>query len=91
MRKARQTQTVKTVTISSRGQLTIPAALRRVLGVKGGTKIDVFPLLGREGFEAKVRRPSRILDFTGDLKHWKKPRPSQRISSPPADPKNKRD
>jgi AbrB family looped-hinge helix DNA binding protein len=55
-----------TVTMSSRGQLTIPKWLRERLGITPGVKLDVYPR-GKRAFEARVRHPSRILEFAGDL------------------------
>jgi AbrB family looped-hinge helix DNA binding protein len=57
-------------TLTSKGQLTVPAAIATQLGLTRGTKIDVYPLPGKEGFRAVIRRPSRILQFAGDLKDW---------------------
>ena len=56
----------QTVTISSRGQITLPLGLRRQLGLKPGDRVDCYPV-GRERFVATIRRPSRIMDFAGDL------------------------
>ena len=56
----------QTVTISTKGQITVPLALRRRLGLRPGDRVDCYPL-GREQFVARVRRPSRIMDFAGDL------------------------
>ena len=56
----------QTVTISSRGQITLPLGLRRQLGLKPGDRVDCYPV-GRGRFVATIRRPSRIMDFAGDL------------------------
>ena len=56
-----------TVTITSKGQITVPARLRRQLGLKAGDRFDIYPI-GRSYFTAQLRGPSRILDFAGDLK-----------------------
>jgi AbrB family looped-hinge helix DNA binding protein len=58
-----------TITVRSKGQITVPVALRRRLGLTQGVKVDIFAL-GREQFTAQVRRPPRIPDFTGDLKDF---------------------
>ena len=56
----------QTVTVSTKGQITIPPVLRRRLGLKPGDQVD-FYALDRERFVATIRRPSRIMDFAGDL------------------------
>jgi AbrB family looped-hinge helix DNA binding protein len=68
-----------TTTVTSKGQITVPARLRRALGIEKGTRVDVFPLQGR--FVACVHGPSRILEFAGDLAHLaKKPKGSKRAA-----------
>lgn len=67
---------VCTVTMSTRGQLTVPVALRRALGLTAGSVVEVFPL-DNQRFVAQVWRPSRILEFAGDLRDLdKSPAPS---------------
>ena len=56
-----------TTTLTSKGQITLPKAVRDKLGIKYKEKIDIFPV--RNGFVGMPRRKSRILDLIGDLKH----------------------
>jgi AbrB family looped-hinge helix DNA binding protein len=60
------TPAMQTVIVSTKGQLTVPSRLRRHLGLKPRDRVE-FYAVGRERFVATVRRPSRILDFAGDL------------------------
>jgi bifunctional DNA-binding transcriptional regulator/antitoxin component of YhaV-PrlF toxin-antitoxin module len=60
-----------TVTVSSQGQLSVPVAVSRRLGLQPGAKVDIYPI-GRGALRATVRRPSRILEYAGDLKDWDK-------------------
>jgi len=55
-----------TTTLTSKGQITIPARLRRALGIRRGTRLAVYPRLDGN-FEGRVIRPSCIMDFAGDL------------------------
>jgi AbrB family looped-hinge helix DNA binding protein len=55
-----------TTTITSKGQITIPAPMRRALGIRRGARLEIYPRLDGS-FEARVIRPSRIMDFAGDL------------------------
>ena len=57
---------IRTVTVSSKGQITVPLALRRRLGLRRGDRVDVYPV-GPDKFVARIRRPSRIMAFAGDL------------------------
>ena len=57
---------IYTITVSSKGQITVPAALRRQLGLGRGDRLDIYPM-DRQRFVATIRRPSRIMDFAGDL------------------------
>lgn len=59
-----------TTTATSKGQLTIPKGVRDKIGLKTGTKVDIYPT--KDGFEGKLHRKSRILDFAGDLAHLDK-------------------
>lgn len=56
-----------TTSTTSKGQLTIPKEVRDKIGLKKGTRVEIFPT--ENGFEGKIQRKSRILDFAGDLKH----------------------
>ena len=53
-------------TVGPKGQLTLPATLRRAFDIKPGSKLEVFPRADGN-FEIRVVRPSRILDSAGDL------------------------
>jgi antitoxin PrlF len=58
-------------TITSKSQITIPAAVRDALGLKAGDKIDFIP--SAHGFEIVPRRES-VLSFHGKYAHLvKKP------------------
>lgn len=57
---------VATVTVTSKGQITIPAAMSRRLGLTRGDQIDIYPV-GHNRFAAVVRHASRIMDYAGDL------------------------
>ena len=58
----------KAYTVGPRGQLTLPAKLRKAFDIKPGTKLEVFPRTDGN-FEIRVVRPSRILDYAGDRQH----------------------
>lgn len=66
-----------TTTLTSKAQITIPKFVREKLGLKTGTKIDIFPTLDG-GFVGKPKRKSNIMKFAGSLAHlddgrsWKK-------------------
>lgn len=55
-----------TTTLTTKNQLTLPKSVRDKLGLKKGTKIDIFPTLDG-GFIGRPRRQSDILEFAGDL------------------------
>ena len=56
----------KVYTVGPKGQLTLPAKLRKAFDIKPGTKLEVFSRA--DGcFEFRVVRPSRLLDYAGDL------------------------
>lgn len=57
-----------TVRMSGKGQLILPKRVREHLCIQPGTKIDIYPDPTGDGFIATIRRPSRIMDFAGDLK-----------------------
>lgn len=56
-----------TTTLTTKNQLTLPQPVREKLGVKKGTKFDIYPT--SDGFIGRIKRRSRILDFAGTLKH----------------------
>lgn len=58
---------VYTVAMSMRGQFTMPVALRKMLGLRAGSVVEVRRL-DNQRFAARVVCPSRILDYAGDLK-----------------------
>jgi bifunctional DNA-binding transcriptional regulator/antitoxin component of YhaV-PrlF toxin-antitoxin module len=55
-------------TVGPKGQFTLPAKLRKAYGIKPGAKREVFPRADGH-FEIRLVRPSRILDYAGDLRH----------------------
>ena len=57
-----------TTTLTSKAQITIPKSVREKLGLKTGTKIDVFPIPDG-GFVGRPKRKSNIMKFAGDLAH----------------------
>lgn len=57
-----------TTTLTTKNQLTLPKLVRDKLGLKQGTKIDIFPTLDG-GFIGRPKRQSNILEFAGDLAH----------------------
>lgn len=57
-----------TTTLTSKHQLTVPAAVCRAKGFKAGDRFAIYAR-GHEEFVAVLKRPSRMLDFAGDLKH----------------------
>lgn len=65
-----------TTTLTSKNQFTLPKSVREKLGLKRGTKIDIFPTLDG-GFIGRPKLKSNILKFAGDLaqldngKPWK--------------------
>jgi len=66
----------KSYTVGPRGQLTFPAKLRKAYDIKPGTKLQVFPRTDGN-FEIHVVRPSRIMNYAGDLQHLDRKRKSQ--------------
>lgn len=64
-------------TLTTKNQLTLPKSVREKLGVKRGTKFDIYPT--KDGFIGRMRRKSRILDFAGDLAHLDDGRPLSEI------------
>ena len=54
-----------TTILSSKGQITVPVAVARRIGFKPGMRVSIYPT--RDGFRAVLHRPSRILQFAGDL------------------------
>lgn len=57
-----------TTTLTTKNQFTLPKPVRDKLGLKKGTKIDIFPTLDG-GFIGRPRIQSNILEFAGDLAH----------------------
>ncbi len=53
---------MKTVTITSQGQITIPASMRRSLGLKKGDQIDVR--LNAETRSVSLRKPMSLEEVT---------------------------
>jgi AbrB family looped-hinge helix DNA binding protein len=52
-------------TVTSKGQLTVPAEIRRRLGIKPGTKVDFYPLPG--GTITMVPRTRSAAELAGML------------------------
>ena len=59
-----------TTVATSKGQLTIPNAVREKLGLKRGVKVDIYPT--ENGFIGRLHKRSKILRLIGDLKHLDK-------------------
>ncbi|MBI2039765.1 AbrB/MazE/SpoVT family DNA-binding domain-containing protein [Candidatus Microgenomates bacterium] len=57
-----------TTTLTSKAQITIPKPVRERLGLKKGTKIDIFPIPDGS-FVGRPRRKSNIMKFAGSLAH----------------------
>lgn len=66
-----------TTVTTTKGQLTIPKAVRDKLGLKSGIRVDIYPT--ENGFIGKLQRRSRILEVIGDLKHLDKGEPLSEI------------
>jgi AbrB family looped-hinge helix DNA binding protein len=67
--KTRRKSEVYSTTLSSRGQVVLPAAVRRKLGLRKGTRISI--LLGDESEKSMVLRPMEtdvIRELRGVLK-----------------------
>lgn len=67
-----------TTTLTSKAQITIPKSVREELGLKTGTKIDIFPTLDG-GFIGRPKRKSNIMKFAGSLAHLDDGRPLKEI------------
>ena len=67
-----------TTTLTSKNQLTLPKAVRDRLGLKQGTKIDIYPTLDG-GFIGKPKKKSNFLDYAGDMDHLDDGRPYSEI------------
>lgn len=57
-----------TTTLTSKAQITIPKLVREELGLKIGTKIDIFPI-PNGAFIGRPKRKSNIMKFAGSLAH----------------------
>lgn len=64
---------METVTMSSKGQITIPSQLRKKLGLEGGAQLRLFSTEDGKGFE--VTKSGSIMDFAGSL-----PKPKRALS-----------
>lgn len=69
-----------TTTLTSKNQFTLPKSVQDKLGLKKGTKIDIYPTLDG-GFIARPKRESNILEFAGDLAHLDNGKPWKEIRS----------
>lgn len=56
-----------TATVTSKGQITIPAQVRRALGLKPGARIDFYPI--EDGEYALRPKSGSIMDMRGCLAH----------------------
>lgn len=65
-RRPSRTSTL-TTTVTRKFQVTVPATVVRAKGFKPGDRFAISPR-GEGEFVAVLQRPSRILDFAGDLK-----------------------
>lgn len=57
-----------TTTLTSKNQLTLPKSVCNKIGLKKGTKINIFPALDG-GFIGRPKRKSNIMEFAGKLAH----------------------
>lgn len=64
-------------TLTSKGQLTIPKAIRKRLAIDTGVKLEVSSQ--GSGFFVQPKRRSAILDLAGSLKKYDDGRPTQEI------------
>ena len=62
---------ILTTTFTSKGQITIPKAIRDKHKYKTGQKVDIYPT-SDGGFMARPHRQSRIMDFAGDMAEFDK-------------------
>ena len=69
-----------TTTLTTKNQLTLPKPVRDKLGLKKGTKIDIFPTLNG-GFIGRPRIQSNILEFAGDLANLDNGKPQKEIKN----------
>lgn len=67
-----------TTTLTAKAQITIPKSVRERIGLKKGTKIDIFPTFDG-GFIGRPKRASKILEYAGDLAHLDDGRPLEDI------------
>ena len=67
-----------TTTLTSKAQITIPKIVREELGLKKGTKIDIFPIPDGS-FVGRPKRKSNIMKFAGSLAHLDDGRPWKEI------------
>lgn len=67
-----------TTTLTSKNQFTLPKSVRDKIGMKKGTKIDIFPTLDG-GFIARPKKKSNILEFAGKLAHLDDGRPWKEV------------
>lgn len=64
-----------TVSITSQGQISIPAKLRRELGLKGGKKANI----SKEGNSLVIKPVRDLLELAGSFKTEKKPLTSREL------------
>lgn len=67
-----------TTTLTSKAQITIPKLVREELGLRVGTKIDIFPI-PNGSFVGKPKQKSNIMKFAGDLAHLDDGRPLKEV------------
>lgn len=66
-----------TTTLTSKGQFTVPKAVRQKLAVPSGTKFEVTPMA--TGFFARPKVKPLILELAGVLKKYDDGRPTNEI------------
>lgn len=66
-----------TTTLTSKGQFTVPKAVRQRLAVSSGSKFEVIPT--STGFFARPKAKPLVLELAGALKRYDDGRPTNEI------------